>query len=154
MRNIIKRILKEETDYLPQDHKIIKIIKKIIGNEFEGYFYDYRFPGDNDSDRISYKINFHLSKANIWKVTDEHRENVIYWGGKPIYEPKEGFQYEGTLYIKLDYVEKKLESTGETEQVYDEDELDSVAWGDFTENIVDQINKLMSVVYVDVDLSF
>lgn len=153
MRNIIKRILKEETDYLPQDHKIIKIIKKIIGNEYEGYYYDHN-TWDDDAPVISYKINFHLKKASIWKITDEHKENVIYWGGKPIYEPHPNAIYEGTLYIKLDDVVKYIEGTGESEKVYDEDELDSVAWGDFKENIIDQINKLLSVVYVDVDLSF
>jgi hypothetical protein len=153
MRNIIKSILKEETDHLPQDHKIIKIIKKIIGNEYEGYYYDHN-TWDDDAPKISYRINFNLKKANIWKVTDEHRENVIYWGGKPIYEPKEGFQYEGALYIKLDYVVKYIEETGESEKVYDEDELDSAAWNDFKEHIRDEVNNWLPIVHVDIDLSF
>jgi hypothetical protein len=153
MRNIIKRILKEETDYLPQDHKIIKTIKKIIGNKYEDYYYDHNTWND-DAPLISYKINFHLKKVSIWKVTDEDRENIIYWGGNPIYKPKEESQYEGLLYIKLDNVVKYIEGTGEYERVYEMDEIADVAWEDFQEYLTDEVNKWLPIVHVDSEISF
>ena len=146
MKKLIKQILKEETDNLPQDSPIIQAILSIIPNEFEGVFFQ---PWDEN--HINYIIRFHITKITMWSTQGyEERDPLI----RSIYHPKPDSLFEGTVYVKIDTLLVGNQREDEWERMYGEDDITETAWDDFAEYISGTITKWLPKVNVDVDINF
>jgi len=148
VRELIRKILREKVDNenLPQTHSMIKAIKKIVGNEYEGSFFQPWDEGYQD-----YIIKFHIPKVTIWS-TNGYEENDPFL--RSIYHPKKNSEFEGTVHVKIDTLLVGYQQTDEWEKMYGEDDITETAWDDFKENISDTISKWIPGVNVDVDITY
>ena len=145
MKNIIRKILKEETSrHLPQDHPLIKTIKKMVGNEYNDWFSD-RF----NEERYDYQITFHIPKITMWKVTDEDRE---YKGPWQSYRPHPDAIWGGSIYIKITKI-KITDSEGRVDFLDINDFPDS-SREDFEDFIINTVGKWIPGADLDVSIDF
>jgi hypothetical protein len=138
MKQLISKILKEETDKLEQDNPIVQAMISIIPNEYDGLFYA---PYD-DEQYYDYHIEFHVTKISLWDAKEEREKfnsNVI---------------LEGTVYIKIDRLLIGLGQQDEWERRYGMDDLTETSWDEFQVFIVETIWKWFPNYVVDVDVSF
>jgi hypothetical protein len=148
MKDLIRQILKEETDdeYLPQSHPMIVAIKQVVGDEYEGIFYQ---PWDEDYQ--DYIIRFHITKVTMWS-TQGHKENDYFI--RSIYHPKPDSKFEGTVYVKIDTLLVGYKQRDQWEKMYGEDDITETAWDEFKDHISDTVATWISGVDLDVDISF
>jgi len=147
MKNIIRKILKEERSdkYLPQDSPLIKTIINMVGNKYEGWFSD-RW----NEQRFDFEITFHITKINMWKVTDDDRKY------KPTmainYQPKSDSIWEGTIYVKIIKI-KITDSEGRIEFL-DINDIPRIQFENFEDYILDTVAKWIPGAILDVDGNF
>jgi len=150
VRNIIKKILKEETEVddnnLPQDHAFIEAIKYVVGKEYEGIFFQPWDEGYQD-----YVIRFHITKVTMWS-TEGYEQNDTFL--RSIYHPKPDSKFEGTVYVKIDTLLVGDRRTDSWEKMYGEDDITETAWDEFKDHISDGISNWISGVSLDIDISF
>jgi hypothetical protein len=144
MKNIIRKILKEETSrHLPQDHPLIKTIKKMVGNEYEETFID-----SWNEETYEYKITFDVPKISMWKVTDEDREHYSF----KTYKPDNDSIWEGTIYVKVMKL-KIFDSLGNVEFL-DFDNIPDYSRRDFEDYISDTVAQWIPGANLDVSVDF
>ena len=124
---------------------MIVAIKQVVGNEYEGIFYQ---PWDEDYQ--DYIIKFHITKITMWS-TQGYEEKNDPWR---IYHPKPDSKFEGSVYVKIDTLLVGDKRNDEWEKMYGEDDITETAWDDFREHISDTIANWIPGVNVDVDFSF
>ena len=149
MKQLIKKILIEETeddDRLPQHHPMIVAIKQVVGDEYEGIFYQ---PWDEDYQ--DYVIRFHITKVTMWS-TEGYEQNDAFL--RSIYHPKPDSKFEGTVHVKIDTLLVGDKRRDSWERMYGEDDITETAWDEFKDNISDNISKWIPGVNLDVDISF
>ena len=125
---------------------MINAIKKIVGNEYEGIFFQ---PWDEDYQ--DYVIKFHITKVTMWN-TKGYEENDPFI--RSIYHPKPGSLFEGTVYVKIDTLLVGYKQRDLWEKMYGEDDITETAWDEFKDQISDDISKWMPGVNLDVDITF
>ena len=148
MKQLIKKILREETDgeHLPQNHSMIEAIKYAVGNEYEGIFFQPWDEGYQD-----YVIKFNITKVTIWSTEGyEQRDPFL----RSIYHPKPDSLFEGTVYVKIDRLLVGDKRRDSWERMYGEDDITGTAWDDYKDYISDTILKWLPKVNVDVDITF
>lgn len=144
MKQIIKKILKEETSKrLSQDDPLIKIIKKVVGNEYKDWFTD-RW----EEERYDLIISFTIPKISMWKVTDEDKE---YYSLKTFKDAT----WEGTIYVEITKI-KIIDSEGNVEILDVNDIFDTarIQFENFEEYILDTVAKWIPGAILDVDGNF
>ena len=147
MKNIIRKILKEERSdkYLPQDSPLIKTIINMVGNKYEGWFSD-RW----NEQRFDFEITFHITKINMWKVTDDDRKY------KPTmainYQPKSDSIWEGTIHVKITKI-KITDSEGLVEFL-DINDIPDYSRLDFEDFIIYTVKQWIPVADLDVSIDF
>jgi hypothetical protein len=149
MKYLIKKILIEETeddDRLPQHHPMIVAIKQVVGDEYEGIFYQ---PWDEDYQ--DYVIRFHITKVTMWS-TEGYEENDPFI--RSIYHPKPDSKFEGTVHVKIDTLLVGYKQRDQWEKMYGEDDITETAWDDFKDYISDTAANWIPGVNLDVDISF
>lgn len=123
MRELIKKVLREETGksyYLPEEHPIVKIIKKLINSndDYETETIDYY---ENNSKEI--KIKYSVNRVRVWPIED----------GK----------FEGTIYLNIDAL---LMYDGDGwERLYGYHDIPEYVWDDFYETILDYLSKFINI---------
>jgi len=138
VKQLIKEILKEETDRLEQNNPIVQAMISVIPNEYDGLFL---VPYD-DEQYYDYHIEFHVKKISLWDAKEEREKfnsNVI---------------FIGTVYIKIDKLLIGIGQYDEWERMYEKDDLTETAWDDFTDYVSDTISKWFPNYDVDVDITF
>jgi len=144
VKNIIRKILKEETSrYLPQDNSLIKIIKKVIGNQYVDTYHD-----SFDEETYEYEITFDIPKISMWKVTDEDREHYSF----KTYKPDNDSIWEGTIHVKVMKL-KIFDSYGNVEFL-DFDNIPDYSRQDFEDYISDTVAQLIPGANLDVSVDF
>jgi hypothetical protein len=105
VRELIKQILREETDYrLPQTHPMIKAIVKVVGKV--GEFDDsYSMPYSDNDDMVDYHIGYHIDKISLWEEGDG--------------------EFSGTIKLIIDDILIGESNLDEWERVYWRDDLPS-----------------------------
>ena len=146
MRELIRKILREENDKLQQNHPMINAIKHVVGNEYEGYFYQ---PWDEYYQ--DFIVRFHITKITMWNTKGyEQRDSFL----RSIYHPKSDSTFEGTISVKIDTLLVGDKRNDEWEKMYGEDDITETAWDDFREYISDTVAKWLPGVNLDVDIDF
>lgn len=122
MRNLIKKILKEErVKRLPEKHKIIKGVKNLFkgGSSFK---ISYSIPFEDL--RPTAVINYYVKDVNLWR------------------EKSKGY-YEGTIYVGINSA--KLIIDGDSEYMYDYDDFPHWVWDDLWEEIIKTTTAFLPV---------
>ena len=134
MRELIKQILREETDYrLPQTHPMIKAIVKVVGKA--GEFDDsYSMPYSDNDDMVDYHIGYHIDKISLWEEGNG--------------------EFSGTIKLIIDDILIGESNLDEWERVYWRDDLPSWSWDRMEEDILSKIEQWIPNVGVDIELTF
>ena len=123
MRELIKKVLREETGksyYLPEEHPIVKIIKKLI-NSNDDYETETIEFYENDSKEI--KIKYSVNRVRVWPIED----------GK----------FEGTIYLNIDAL---LMYDGDGwGRLYGYHDIPEYVWDDFYETTLDYLSKFINI---------
>lgn len=123
MRNIIKKILKEETSKrLTENHPIVKGIKKLFNNrKFEiKYFTPYGF-----YESITVIVDYYIKDVAIWKTNHNN-------------------YYEGTIYIGIKSMKFMMGKV--IEAVHDSSEVSYQVWDGLNEEIINDLTKFVPVL--------
>ena len=123
MRELIKKVLREETGksyYLPEEHPIVKIIKKLINSndDYETETIDFY---ENDSKEI--KIKYSVNRVRVWPIEDGKFEGTIYLNIDGL------LMYDGDGWVRL----------------YGYHDIPEYVWDDFYENILDYLSKFINI---------
>lgn len=134
MRDLIKKIIKEEVDYdftLDKDHPMVKAVRQSL-NDFVSYE-DWFTTPFLDNEFTDYYITFNLGKVNLWLEDDE---------------------YVGTLNFNIDNILIGDSQNDEWERVYWRDDLPERCWDELEEKIKDKVESWIPNISVDVNFKF
>lgn len=144
VKQLIRKILKEETDKLEQDNLIIDIIKKLLGNEYENFYGD-----PFDEEHYDVIIKFNIEKVSLWKVEEKPFSSTS-WSSK--FQKK--YDYEGTVYIEITTLLVGNKNEDKWEKMYGYDDIPETVWEEFQDYIYGEVNKWLPSVNVDAEIYF
>jgi hypothetical protein len=122
MRDIIKKILKEETSKrVSENHPLVRGIKNLFNNKkFEiKYFTPYGF-----YDSITVIVDYYVKNVAIWKTNYSD-------------------YYEGTIYIGIKSMKFMMGEVSET--VHESSEVNHQVWDGLVEEIMDKLTKFVPI---------
>jgi len=134
MRDLIKKIIREEVDYdftLDDNHPVVRAVRQSI-NDFVSYE-DWFTTPYSDNERTDYYIAFNLGKVNIWKERNE---------------------YVGTLNFVVNDILIGDSENDEWERMYWRDDLPEICWDRLEELIIDKVETWIPNLTVDVNFKF
>ncbi len=134
MRELIKQILREETDYrLPESHPMVVAIEGIINrvNEYNDW---YTQPFSDDDEQVDYHIKYNVNRVSLWQEDDG--------------------DYSGTVYININDILLGDLNSDEWVRVYWRDDLPSWTWDRLEEDIIMRVEKWIPNIGVDIELIF
>lgn len=137
MRDLIKKIIREEVDYdftLDNNHPMVRAIVNVIGEvgEYEDW---YTTPYSDNEDATDVFIRYKIDKVSLWKE-------------------EENDYFLGTLKLIVTDILIGYSEEDEWDRVYYRDDLPSFIWERLEENIIENVEKWVPNVGVDIELKF
>jgi len=127
------KYLKESTDYiLPTKHPMVQGIIKLVGSNSE--FTDfYTQPYADNEESVDYVIKYNIDKISLWK---------------------EDSDYVGTIRLNIEGIFVGDSDSNKFERMYYRDDLPELCWENFEDSILNEIEKFMPNISVDITLKF
>lgn len=122
MRNLIKKILKEErAKRLPEKHPIVKGVKNLFKGD-SSFKMSYTIPFEDLM--LTAVINYYVKDVNLWR------------------EKSKGY-YEGTIYVGINSAKSIIDD--DSENMYDYDDFPHWVWDGLWEEIINTATTFLPV---------